>query len=210
MARGHGGFAQRGRRRRRSLGVRAIGPALPPLPVIAPPATGDAGILAASLVQFRERDEEQVRSWAEQPRIFVFDLIVDGGQRSAIQVLRTRRARSTVLTMERRSKRGDGCVQLCSGRTRRRGTSDRGRPPAASAGGANGSRRQWSAFEGFTHVDARFETSECLLLVEGKRTEAVSASTRWFGQGISDAQGGGGWRIGSWPTRRRCSWPARR
>ncbi len=34
--------------------------------------------------------------------------------------------------------------------------------------------------EGFTHVDACFETEECLLLVEGKRTETVSPSTRWF------------------------------
>ena len=48
------------------------------------------------------------------------------------------------------------------------------------AKGGKGSARQWWAFEGFTHVDACFETEQCLLLVEGKRTEAVSPSTRWF------------------------------
>jgi hypothetical protein len=48
--------------------------------------------------------------------------------------------------------------------------------------GAKGSGQQWWAFEGFTHADACFETPECLLLVEGKRTETVSASTRWFKQ----------------------------
>lgn len=46
--------------------------------------------------------------------------------------------------------------------------------------GGKGSARQWWAFEGFTRVDACFETRECLLLIEGKRTEAVSPSTRWF------------------------------
>jgi hypothetical protein len=46
--------------------------------------------------------------------------------------------------------------------------------------GGKGSAQEWWAFEGFTHVDACFETSECLLLIEGKGTEAVSPSTRWF------------------------------
>lgn len=46
--------------------------------------------------------------------------------------------------------------------------------------GGKGSARQWWAFEGFTHVDACFETEECLLVVEGKRTELVSPSSRWF------------------------------
>ena len=49
-------------------------------------------------------------------------------------------------------------------------------------GGGKGSGQKWWAFEGFTHADACFETSECLLVIEGKRTEAVSASTRWFAQ----------------------------
>jgi hypothetical protein len=48
--------------------------------------------------------------------------------------------------------------------------------------GGQGSGQQWWAFEGFTHVDACFETEECLLIVEGKRTETVSPSTRWFAQ----------------------------
>jgi hypothetical protein len=48
------------------------------------------------------------------------------------------------------------------------------------AKGGQGSAREWWAFEGFTHVDACFETEEYLLLIEGKRTEAVSPSTRWF------------------------------
>jgi hypothetical protein len=48
--------------------------------------------------------------------------------------------------------------------------------------GAIGSARQWWAFEGFTHVDATLETRDCLLFIEGKRTETVSASTRWFRQ----------------------------
>jgi hypothetical protein len=43
-----------------------------------------------------------------------------------------------------------------------------------------GSGQEWWAFEGFTHVDACFDTAECLLIIEGKRTEAVSPSTRWF------------------------------
>ena len=43
-----------------------------------------------------------------------------------------------------------------------------------------GSAQAWWAFEGFTHVDASFETDACLLLIEGKRTETVSSSTRWF------------------------------
>lgn len=43
-----------------------------------------------------------------------------------------------------------------------------------------GSGQEWWAFEGFTHVDACFDTAECLLIIEGKGTEAVSPSTRWF------------------------------
>jgi hypothetical protein len=48
--------------------------------------------------------------------------------------------------------------------------------------GGSGSAQAWWAFEGFTHVDACFETSTCLVFIEGKRTETVSASTRWFSQ----------------------------
>ena len=51
---------------------------------------------------------------------------------------------------------------------------------AIDEGGGQGSAQQWWAFEGFTHVDACFETEECLLIIEGKRTEAVSSSTRWY------------------------------
>jgi hypothetical protein len=46
--------------------------------------------------------------------------------------------------------------------------------------GAPGSRRAWWAFEGFTHVDCCLMTERFVLFVEGKRTEAVSSSTRWF------------------------------
>ena len=46
--------------------------------------------------------------------------------------------------------------------------------------GAKGSGQKWWAFEGFTRADACFETDECILLTEGKRTETVSPSTRWF------------------------------
>jgi hypothetical protein len=45
---------------------------------------------------------------------------------------------------------------------------------------AAGSAQQWWAFEGFTHVDACFETAEAVVFIEGKRTESVSPSTRWF------------------------------
>ena len=43
-----------------------------------------------------------------------------------------------------------------------------------------GSARQWWAFEGFTEVDCCLETERTLLLIEGKRTESLSASTRWY------------------------------
>ena len=46
--------------------------------------------------------------------------------------------------------------------------------------GAAGSRRKWWAFEGFTSVDCRLETESLLLLIEGKRTEAISDSKAWF------------------------------
>ena len=42
------------------------------------------------------------------------------------------------------------------------------------------SQRAWWAFEGFTNVDCLLETEKLLLLVEGKRTEAISSSTEWF------------------------------
>jgi hypothetical protein len=48
--------------------------------------------------------------------------------------------------------------------------------------GAAGSNGKWWAFEGFTQVDCLLETANLLLLVEGKRTEPLSAATRWFPQ----------------------------
>jgi hypothetical protein len=48
--------------------------------------------------------------------------------------------------------------------------------------GAAGSSGKWWAFEGFTIADCLLETDRLLLLIEGKRTEPVSLSTRWFGQ----------------------------
>ncbi len=74
---------------------------------------------------------------------------------------------------------------------------------AIEAHGGAGSARQWWAFEGFTHVDACFETNECLLLIEGKRTELVSASTRWFAsrnQSVAERRGGAG--VGRTPAVR--------
>lgn len=47
-------------------------------------------------------------------------------------------------------------------------------------GGADGSRRAWWAFEGFTSVDCALETPELLLLIEGKRFEHVSDSGSWI------------------------------
>lgn len=46
--------------------------------------------------------------------------------------------------------------------------------------GARGSRRKWWAFEGFTSVDCFLETDSLIVLIEGKRTEGVSAATDWF------------------------------
>jgi predicted RNase H-like nuclease len=46
--------------------------------------------------------------------------------------------------------------------------------------GAEGSRHEWWAFEGFTHTDCCLITDRCVFFVEGKRTESVSPSTRWF------------------------------
>jgi hypothetical protein len=46
--------------------------------------------------------------------------------------------------------------------------------------GAAKSRRKWWAFQGFTSVDCWLETDSLLLLIEGKRTEGLSASTDWF------------------------------
>jgi len=51
---------------------------------------------------------------------------------------------------------------------------------ALSARGAEGSRHQWWAFEGFTHIDCCLVTDSSVLFMEGKRTETVSPSTRWF------------------------------
>ena len=48
--------------------------------------------------------------------------------------------------------------------------------------GAKGSGRKWWAFEGFSHIDCCLITEKLVLFIEGKRTEALSASTRWFTQ----------------------------
>jgi hypothetical protein len=48
--------------------------------------------------------------------------------------------------------------------------------------GPAGSNGKWWAFEGFTHVDCLLETPTLIVLIEGKRTEKLSASTRWFPQ----------------------------
>jgi len=46
--------------------------------------------------------------------------------------------------------------------------------------GALGSRRAWWAFEGFTSVDCYLETDDFVLLIEGKRKEPLSGSTKWY------------------------------
>jgi hypothetical protein len=46
--------------------------------------------------------------------------------------------------------------------------------------GAERSRHEWWAFEGFTHIDCCLITDRTVLFVEGKRTETVSPATRWF------------------------------
>lgn len=46
--------------------------------------------------------------------------------------------------------------------------------------GAEGSRGQWWAFEGFTAVDFCISTENLLLLVEGKRTDLLAQSTEWY------------------------------
>ncbi len=43
-------------------------------------------------------------------------------------------------------------------------------------------RNKWWAFEGFSRIDCCLITSQCVLFVEGKRTESVSPSTLWFEQ----------------------------
>ncbi len=48
--------------------------------------------------------------------------------------------------------------------------------------GAGGSSGKWWAFEGFTIADCLLETEKLLVLIEGKRTEPLSESTRWFPQ----------------------------
>jgi hypothetical protein len=43
-------------------------------------------------------------------------------------------------------------------------------------------RQKWWAFEGFSRVDCCLITDRCVIFVEGKRTDIVSPSTRWFAQ----------------------------
>ena len=47
---------------------------------------------------------------------------------------------------------------------------------------AAGSRAKWWAFEGWTEVDCCLQTDRLVLLIEGKRTESLSASTDWLPQ----------------------------
>ena len=46
--------------------------------------------------------------------------------------------------------------------------------------GPEKSERRWWAFEGFTEVDCCLQTDKLVLLVEGKRTESLSKSIRWY------------------------------
>ena len=50
------------------------------------------------------------------------------------------------------------------------------------AGRGNWQFAEVAAFEGFSHIDCCLITENLVLFVEGKRTEAVSSSTRWFTQ----------------------------
>ena len=43
-------------------------------------------------------------------------------------------------------------------------------------------RNKWWAFEGFSHIHCCLITGQCVLFVEGKRTESASPSTLWFEQ----------------------------
>jgi hypothetical protein len=45
---------------------------------------------------------------------------------------------------------------------------------------AEGSRKKWWAFEGFTSVDCCLETDRLLVFIEGKRTEPISSATDWY------------------------------
>jgi hypothetical protein len=45
--------------------------------------------------------------------------------------------------------------------------------------GSGSYRKRW-AFEGWSHIDCTLVTENCVIFLEGKRTEAISASTRWF------------------------------
>jgi len=48
--------------------------------------------------------------------------------------------------------------------------------------GAQGSGKQWWAFEGFTRVDCLLETDDFILGIEGKRNDTVSSIIAWFPQ----------------------------
>ncbi len=49
----------------------------------------------------------------------------------------------------------------------------------ASSGALNSSRKWW-AFEGFSDIDCFLETDRLVLLIEGKRSEHLTASTHWY------------------------------
>jgi len=46
--------------------------------------------------------------------------------------------------------------------------------------GADGSDRQWWAFEGFSSVDCLIETERLILFIEGKRKDTVSETITWY------------------------------
>jgi hypothetical protein len=78
-------------------------------------------------------------------------------------------------TPESASEKDNKRIRLMSGETR---VLEEALKQLATVGAA-GSCGKWWAFEGFTSVDCRFETESLVLLIEGKRTEAVSDSTDW-------------------------------
>jgi len=45
---------------------------------------------------------------------------------------------------------------------------------------AGNSFRKWWAFEGFSSVDCFLETDEIVLLIEGKRNDILSPTTKWY------------------------------
>lgn len=75
---------------------------------------------------------------------------------------------------------GDRKALFCNVSPEVRQTSTDAALEALNSQGAKGSFRQWWAFEGFTEVDCYLETNKLILLIEGKRTESLSAATLWY------------------------------